>query len=114
MRRRIRRGLTPPPDISKYNSSKRIVRNISRPDTPPTEFQPLTTKVTIQPSTVRQDPNRPIKRPRSLRPLVEKTSSQENCHPIFSKSESSFFMPTEFLSLFNALEAQVVSPVAFP
>jgi len=101
MRRRIRRGLTPPPDTSKNNSSKRIVRNISRPDTPPTEFKPLTTKVTIQPNTVRQDPNRPIKRPKSLRPLVEKTSSQENCHPIFSKSEAHYLSDIMFVAYFT-------------
>jgi len=101
MRRRIRRGHVPPPETSQNNSSRKIVRDISRPDIDTTQFKPLTTKVSIQPNTVRNANNPTIKRSRTLRPLIEKTSSQGNCHPIFSKSEAHHLKDIMFVAYYT-------------
>jgi len=103
MRRKIRRGNLRPPNGQPRTPSRREVREVSRPQVSTHQFNTLdsqTTKVTVDPNTINHQPT--IQRARRLRPLIEeKVSSQENCHPIFSKSESHHLKDIMFVAYYT-------------
>lgn len=103
MRRQTKRNYIPPPKDNGNKPSQKVVRNVNRPETITRKFQPLnsSTKITVQPKVINHSSTPSIKRSRSIRPLIEKASSQANCHPIYSRSESHHLKNIMFVAYYT-------------
>ena len=103
MRRTNRRGQIPPQQDNEHKPSQRVVRDINRPTPVNRRFQPLntSTKITVEPKIINHSSTPKVSRTKSLRPLIEKTTSQANCHPIYSKSESHHLKNIMFVAYYT-------------